>query len=445
MKIFGLEITRQKAIAPVQSQSIWRPVIRESYPGAWQQNVEVRQEVVLAYHAVFACMTLIAGDISKLRVKLVAKDSSGIWSETSSPAYTPVLRKPNSYQTRIQFWESWVLSKLTAGNTYALKERDNRSVVVKLHVLDPSRVTPLVSDTGDVYYELQPDNLAAKSERVVVPASEVIHDRFNCLFHPLVGLSPIFASGLAATQGIRIQENSAIFFGNSSMPGGLLIAPGAISDETAQRLKTHWESNYSGKNAGKVAVLGDNLKFESMTTKAVDAQLLEQLKWTAEVVCSTFHVPSYKVGIGDMPTYNNIQALNVEYYTRCLQPLLEAAELCLDEGLGMGEQIGTEFDIDGLLRMDTTAQMDALDKAKGLLTLNERRAKVDQKPKPYGDTIYMQEQDHSAEAIAARDKALIEQSENPQAAEPPSEPTEMQERAFVAETLLAMKKAMEAA
>ncbi|WP_416380911.1 hypothetical protein, partial [Klebsiella pneumoniae] len=34
-----------------------------------------------------------------------------------------------------------------------------------------------------------------------VPAREVIHDRFNCLFHPLIGLSPIYAAGLAAMQG----------------------------------------------------------------------------------------------------------------------------------------------------------------------------------------------------------------------------------------------------
>jgi phage portal protein BeeE len=51
--------------------------------------------------------------------------SKGIWTETDSPAFSPVLRKPNRYQNRIQFWESWILSKLTRGNAYVLKERDN--------------------------------------------------------------------------------------------------------------------------------------------------------------------------------------------------------------------------------------------------------------------------------------------------------------------------------
>jgi phage portal protein BeeE len=42
-----------------------------------------------------------------------------------------VLRKPNRFQTRIQFLESWALSKLSRGNTYVLKQRDNRNVVTR--------------------------------------------------------------------------------------------------------------------------------------------------------------------------------------------------------------------------------------------------------------------------------------------------------------------------
>ena len=215
---------KTKALRPVStSGGGWVSLVSESYSGAWQQGVEVRQDQVLAFHAVFACMTLISRDIAKLRVKLVQQDASGIWSEVKNPAYSPVLRKPNKYQTRIQFWENWMLSKLSSGNTYALKVRDNRGVVIELHILDPYRVKPLLTEDGAVYYEIQPDNLSASQTAITVPAREIIHDRFNCLFHPLVGISPIYANGLAATQGLNIQNNSASFFGNQSMPGGVSL------------------------------------------------------------------------------------------------------------------------------------------------------------------------------------------------------------------------------
>lgn len=410
--------------------------VYESYQGAWQQNVEIDRNVVLSFHAVYSCMTLIASDVAKLRVKLV-RQAQGVWSEIESPAYSPVLRKPNAWQTRIQFWEAWMLSKLMRGNTYVLKRRDARNVVVALYVLDPQRVTPMVADDGSVFYALQTDNLSGLPDEIMVPAREIIHDRMNCLFHPLVGTSPIYASGLAATQGMNILANSATFFGNRSQPGGVLTAPGAIADETAVRLKTTWDTNFSGENSGRVAVLGDGLKYERMTLTAEESQLIEQLKWSAEVVCSTFHVPPYKIGVGQMPTYNNIQSLNVEYYSQCLQSLIEAAELCLDEGLECPTGTGTEFDVENLLRMDSVAQIEMLDKARSVMTLDERRGKLELRPmKTGGSTVYLQQQDHSLEAIAARDKILVQQSEVPPSPPAPPEPDEEEvaerERATIA-------------
>lgn len=417
---------RQKAVgslAPVDGRGSWWGLVRESFTGAWQKNIEIRKDSVLSFHAVFACQTLIASDIAKLRVKLVVKGGDGVWVEADNPAYSPLLRKPNAFQNRIQFYESWVLSKLQAGNVYVLKQRDGRNVVNALYVLDPNRVKPLVADDGSIFYELNTDNLSKVTGPVLVPASEIIHDRFNCLFHPLVGLSPIFANGLAATHGLSIQTNSTKFFQNNSQPGGILTAPGAISDPTAARLKGNWEANYAGNNIGKVAVLGDGLKFESLATNAVDAQLVDQLKWSAEVVCSTYHVPPYKIGVGQMPTVNNVQSLNLEYYSQCLQVLIEAIELCLDEGLGIGEQynIGTEFDIENLLRMDSSTQMEVQEKGvkSGIIAPNEARQIFGRKPVEGGETPYLQQQNYSLAALAKRDAGADPFASRASASTPP--------------------------
>lgn len=411
MRLFGLEITRAAPppLRPVDNRGGWWGIIRESFAGAWQQNVEVRIDTVLTYSAVYACISLIASDIGKLRLKLVAQDADGIWTETDNPAFSPVLRKPNRYQNRIKFFENWITSKLIWGNTYVLKVRDGRGVVVALYILDPCRVTPLVSEDGSVFYQLNRDPLSDlydSDDVVTVPAREIIHDVMVPLFHPLVGVSPLYACGLAAVQGLRIQNNSAQFFGNGSNPGGILTAPGAISDETAKRLKEHWDQNYTGANVGKVAVLGDGLKYEAMAINAVDSQLIEQLKWTAETVCSCFHIPPYMIGVGAMPSYNNIEALNQQYYTQCLQGLIEMIELCLDEGLELPRPYGTEFDIDGLLRMDTATQYKAIAEGigGGFLAPNEGRRKLDLRPVKGGDTPYLQQQNFSLAALDERDR-----------------------------------------
>lgn len=433
MRLPALFRPREKALAPVaQSRGSWYPVF-ESYAGAWQSNVVVNRDTVMSNPYVFACQTLIARDIAKLRVKLVERTGK-IWRETTRSAFSPVLRKPNHFQTRNQFWENWMLSKLSRGNTYVLKQRDARGVVVALYVLDPNRVTPLVSDDGAVFYDMAMDNLPGVAQQITVPAREIIHDRWNCLFHPLVGLSPIFANGIAATQGLRIQDNSAVFFGNQSRPGGILTAPGKIGDDTAQRLKAAFDANYSGANAGKIAVVGDGLTFTQLSVTAEDSQMVEQLKWTAEAIAATYHVPLYKIGAGPVPTAGNVQTLNLEYYSQCLQSLIEDAESLLDEGLGLdGQTVGVEFDTENLLRMDSKTHMEmlALGVGSALIAPNEGREKLDMDPKAGGDALYLQEQNYSLEALAKRDaKADPWASAAPALPAPPDAPEDETDKAI---------------
>lgn len=106
----GLDITRREKAVPttlqgVEDRSSWFRIF-ESFAGAWQSNVEVTLQNVLTYAPVFACIRLISSDIAKMRCRVVEQQPSKIWLETTSPAYSPVLRKPNRYQTSIKFFQS---------------------------------------------------------------------------------------------------------------------------------------------------------------------------------------------------------------------------------------------------------------------------------------------------------------------------------------------------
>lgn len=386
----------------------WWPwsVIREPNTGSWQKNEEWRLDDVSAFYAVYSCITLISSDIGKMPMSVRKENADGIWNTAKYKSYAKLLKKPNPYQNHIQFKQWWITSKLFRGNVYGLKYRGQNNEVERIYVLNPDLVNVLVSDSGAVFYQLSADNLSGLTETTItVPAEEIIHDRMNCLFHPLVGISPLYASGLAAHQGLKIQNDSVTFFSNGARPGGILTAPGAISDETAARIKGHWDLNYGGANSGKVAVLGDNLKFEAMRMNSSDAQLMEQLNWTAEVVCSTFHVPAYKVGVGSIPPNNNIDALTTEYYTQCLQILIEEMELCLSEGLALPDEFEVHLDLDVLFRMDGSTLMKVMtDGVKGMVVApNEARKKFNLPPIAGGDTVYAQQQEFSLDALSRRD------------------------------------------
>lgn len=433
MRLFGFEISvARKAYYPRSSTLVgdrgtwWWPIVREPFTGAWQRNMERTTESIFAHHAVYACIERIASDIAKCRLRLVEQDSNGIWQEIEASAFSPSLRKPNHYQTRIQFIENWIISKLTAGNTYVLKQRDNRNVVTAMYVLDPLGVRVLVTPEGDIYYELNPDNLSGLEladfvQRPVVPASEIIHDMMTIKYHPLCGVPPLVAAGPAASQGLNIQNTSSSFFKNNSTPGGVLSAPGEIKEATAKRLKEYWQTEFTGNNSGKIAVLGDGLKFEPMAQTAQASQLVEQLGLTARMVCSAFGVPAYMVGVDDPPSYNNIESLNRQYYQQTLQKFFEHIELLLDEGLGLteiiGKTYGTEFDLDDLLRMDTKTLIDAEAAAvkAGVKAPNEARLRLNLGPVDGGKTPYLQQQNYSLAALEKRDA-----KEDPFAKAPPA-------------------------
>lgn len=398
------------------SASWWPGIIRESFSGAWQQNVvEAPVSTLLSFSAVYACVTGIAADVSKMRIML-SRNDEGIWTEiTANQPWLPLLRNPNHYQDRIRFIDSWMLSKLMYGNTYALKGRDARGVVNRLYILHPSCVKPLVAEDSSVYYELQRDDLSGLTlerlreigytgDRIAVPASEIIHDRMATLWHPLVGISPLYACAMSATMGNKILNNSTNTFANGGMPSGIITVPGAIGDDTAALLKARWETNFGGANVGRTAVLADGLKFDPVTLVSAEfMQLIEQLKWTVEDVARAFRYPLWKLG-GPAPPYTKPDQAQTLYYTDCLGPHIISIESCLDNGLELPLGLGTEFDLDELMRMDTESLYESNNKAKGWMKLDEQRYRANLPPlKTGGDTVYLQHQDYSVEALAKRD------------------------------------------
>ena len=423
------------------SSSVWTPLfsfVREPFGGAWQRNFEVRNETVLSYYAVFSCITLIASDISKMSPAIQSKDSNGIWKDVSDTSFDSLIGKPNQFQNTIQFFETWMNSKLSRGNTYVMKVKNNSGKITELRILDPDKVIPLVADDGSVFYQISPDQISGLPTQVTVPAREIIHDRFNCLFHPLIGISPIYACGLAAMQGKHIQESSAFFFKNGGKPSGVITIPGAVDAEKAKEIKAAWDVGYTGENAGKTGLLSGGAEYKAITMSAVDAQTVEQQKLSAEMVCSAFHVPAYKAGVGEIPSSDNVEALEQQYYSQCLQVLIESIEALLKETFELGQNKRVELDIGALLRMDSERRMKALGEGvkNTILTPNEARKSENLPPVEGGDALYLQQQNFSLPALARRDASDNPFGKNTSDPMPPSKSAiSLVEKSFVKTSL----------
>jgi HK97 family phage portal protein len=421
---------QQKDLTPVPLYKRGWRVITEAFAGAWQNNIEEKHGSLLCYPTIYACLSRISQDIGKMPFQLMEEDSNGIWKKVQNPAYSPVLRKPNNYQLAHQFREYWVLSRLIEGNTYVLKGRDDRRVVNRLYILDPCRVQPLIADNGDVYYEINypsqnnllPDSYP--SERLVIPASEIIHDRLNTFHHQLIGVPPVCAAYWPALKNLKILKTSAEYFANGAQPGGILTAPAGMSDEDAAAVKSYWDNNFTGENRGKVGVIGADMKFTPFAYKSSDSQLVEQMKYSDIQICQAFGMPPFKVGIDTIPAGMTVDDLNLLYAGDALQPQMEAMEWLLDEGLGVSPPLSIELDMAPLLRMDVGKQAEVETKLVSgkIKSSNEGRRPFNLPALPGGDTIYMQQQDYPMDQVR-----LNKIDQTPDVPDPDPNPEELAE------------------
>lgn len=403
---------KRKSVNPTETsryQGGWFSIIRESFSGAWQRNMEtVSNKDLLADSTLYACVSRIATDIGSMPVGLYIRDrNTRIWERAYLESVGIINSTPNNYQTWSQFIECWILSKLLNGNAYILKQRDQDYNVVGLHVLDPWRVQLLVTPDGVIVYNL----LTSEQFRLMpggqlkVPSTEIVHDREITPFHPLQGVSPLYAAYMSATKSRDINNNASNFFKNGAQPSGILTGDVDMDDEKQAALKRYWQENFSGDHAGRVALIGADLKYTQLRFNNVDSQMIEQLRYSSEQICQAFGMPPYIVGIGSLPSGMKVDEVFDMYYKLALQGRIERLEYGLDQALEVSFPYSLELDTEILLRMDKGKRVQVVSEmVKGSIkTVNEARLEFNLQPVSGGDTVYMQQQNYSLNALAKRD------------------------------------------
>jgi phage portal protein BeeE len=153
--------------------------------------------------------------------------------------------------------------------------------------------------------------------------------------------------------------------------------------------------------------------------------VIDQLKWNDEKIAAVHHVPGYMVGVGSLPSYNNVEALGQQYYGQCLQYYFESIELCLTEGLEL-KDVGyeVEFCIEELDRMDSVQRMEVATKGVigGILKPDEGRARFNLPKVSGGDQVYLQKQNWPLEKLGSDNVKPAKASPPPQPAVAATEP-----------------------
>jgi hypothetical protein len=303
-------------------------------------------------------------------VKLVAQNGQ-IWQETTNSAYSPVLRKPNHFRTDPVLRK---LDQFEAGAREYLRPEAPRRPQRRHGALRPqsgSRAAARQRRRASVL-PLSTDNISGITEAERHRSGARDHPR------PLQLPVPPACRHLAAlcrgAGGDAGHEHSALearLAANGVRPSGILITfPG----KHRRRRRQADQGDVGRRNTrarparAKIAVLGDGAEVRIADHDGDDAQLIEQLKYTAEIVCSAYHVPPYKIGwASSRPTTTSRRSTSSIIRSACRSTSRTSSFASTKGSASVRASNGLRDRVrhDNLLRMDSVTQMDVLEKGEG--------------------------------------------------------------------------------
>lgn len=165
---------------------------------------------------------------------------------------------------------------------------------------------------------------------------------------------------------------------NGMTQRGAFVTDARLNDATIPRLRAELEQLYGGvENAGKVALLEQGLKFESIGVSAVDSDLIAQRKLSREEVCAAYDINPALLGLEQAnygATVEHRRALFDAVSTR-LNLIEQTIQAHLVDPEPSWDGLFVEFDTNEMLRPDpeTRARTHMLMQQAGVSSANERR------------------------------------------------------------------------
>lgn len=376
--------------------------IGRSYGG-----IQVTPELSLTLSTVWACVWRYANTVMSLPLEVLESgpQNSAIVAP-KHPLYRLLHDQPNANMSAAKYWQSQTASMMTWGACYAEKLFVG-SRLVGLDPWRPESVTTYLDQNKRLRYRYWP------SAGIQAPGNAGVRDLsaeevFVVLDRSMDGLSGLSRIQYGAnSMGLAMAADRAA---NLSYKNGLR-ASGILS--IAQWLKPEQRTAYKqivndfvgtgqGDDSDKqygVMVAENATKFDQLSLKPADVELLSSRRYSVEDICRWYDVPPILVGHaseGQTMWGSGIEQILLGWFKLGLAPITVAIQQEIWRQLltpaDRSGGIKAAFDLDDLLRGDSTARANFVSTMtqNGIYTRNEVRAWENLPPKPGGDDLTVQ-------------------------------------------------------
>lgn len=350
-------------------------------------GITITPELSLTIGAVWACVWRYANTVMSLPLCLYRDvDGDSPQQERSHPLWRVLHSVPNRDMSSAKFWQAMVSSMMTWGVCYARKLKVGGKIV-GLRPMRPEYTTVYLDDKGRLRYRYWPLGVVGGDKNVDLPADDV----FVVIDRSMDGYTGLSRIQYAAnTLGLSMAGDRAanLSYKNGLRASGILtIAQWLKPDQRAayKKIVNDFVGTGSGQDSDKqfgVMVAENATKFEPLSLKPVDVELLASRKYSFEEICSWYDVPPILVhhsSQGQTMWGSGVEQIVLGWLKLGLGPVLTTIEqevfrqLLTPEEQGLGYYAA--FGLDELLRGDSAARASFLSTMtqNGIYTRNEAR------------------------------------------------------------------------
>lgn len=334
-------------------------------------GVPVNADAALALATVYACVTLRSETLQAMPVRAYRQDGD-------RRDYVPGPRwldQPNPETSWAQLVDQIMLSMDLHGDAHLLPVRDQSMRVSEVWVAHPDDVQVVRPDPArprSVLIEGQPYQ------------KEVVQVALHRMPGALRGMNPVMHAKETFGLASAAQNYGASWFGQGSVPSGVLETDGGLTSDQAQEVRQNWTRSVGGKRrAALVGVLHSGMKYKPITVPPETAQFLETRNFSAAELCGIYKVPPDHVAIalqGTSLTYQNVESAYLALIRRALMAPMRIIEDAMSNLMPTGQRM--RFVPDVFLKPDTVNRYGAHRTGieAGFLTVDEARALEDLPP-----------------------------------------------------------------
>jgi len=408
MKLLGLEISRAGASAPAQAR-VEPPVVAAaeaetsgtSNPQPWMTEIgwgggpklssklpRVTPQRGEQHGTVFACCNNIAGDLSKVPLKL--------WQRNADGQEVRVRDHPANYLLNVEaspgvpakvmrfaLVYAWALR----GNGFAFGPRDGGGELELIELVDQDGCTPLKAGR-DRFYDFTDGAGVARR----VASRSMVHLRYMAL-DGWTGRSPLQVAAETVGLAFAAQASAARSLSGAHAKAYMKMGDSYENDEDRRRNARRLKEHLSNPNSDGVPVLGPDDDIKSLDLTAADQELLSSRKFDREQLAAIYRMPPSKLQMLEFGVKANGEQQAIDYLTDCLFHWSGLAEQTMAMAVLTRSEREADFflrhDFDALLQPTIKERNEAMNKAIGgpFMTPNEGRKKIGLEPVDGGSTL----------------------------------------------------------